>query len=1131
MAVQFILGRSGTGKTSYCIESVEESLHSGGSEPLLLLVPEQATYQAERAILSDKRVSGYSRLRVVSFSRLEFLLCGRRRVRPEVGRLGRQMIIGRVVREKRDELGVFGSCSGRSGLGVELAEVVSELSKYGKSSEDVAELAEELSKDERYRLTAKKLSDIGLILKGYEEFIKGRYIDPEIELGEVKKQIGESELTVGARLWVDGFSGFTGSELAILAELMRTAKETQIALCLDGSEIDLSSGARRDGDGLSLFWPTEKTYCSLLEVVRSCRLELKEPVLLKKALRFSSSPALGHIEKGLFRRRHGKLRSEGKVRIASAANGRAEVKFIAREIVKLVREQGCRYRDIAVIASELVGYEHYIRAIFADYGIPYFIDKRRRLIQHPVVQLICSGLRAVTGGFGFSDVFAYLKSGLVRLASRDDIDLLENYCLAFGVKGGDWASEEDWQFDDKEEGSFDEGRINKIRKRVIEPLIKLKRRIYGDEGVGKKIGAEEFVRAVFDFLEVLGVRETMGGWEEALEEHRQFYEKCVDVLDELAEVFGGYEMSSEDYAGMLESAFSQLSLAFIPPTLDQVLVGSIERSRHPALKAVFLAGVTAKDFPVPVSLGRVLTESDREAFGSADFVLGPAASEGLLERRYLAYIAFTRPSEYLYLTYPLANADGGAVVRSQFVESVAELFENVSEERAVDEDAGTIEKVYSEGELCDFLCSRLGRDTSGQINGREELLELLAEVERDADLGRAGRKIFEAIGYDNSAELEKGVVKKFFGGAIKTSTTKLGTFASCPYMYFAKYVLGLEKRKEFKLEPLDLGEFYHGVLDSFVKRVVDEGKDLGGMSGDELREMLHEELAKVVKENRFISKFRGHSFHNAFIIRTAEETLEDCVAAIGQMVGAGSFRPALSELWFGEKGGKLGECKFVMPGGKELYLRGRIDRLDTAELGGGKKLVVFDYKRKGGTFSFQEFYHGLDMQLAVYMLAVGKSDTGEVVGAFYVPVEASAERGTLDGTLKVSEKFLHRAKGIFNGGFAGELDRAAVSKWSDYYNFYVKQDGDVYGNYGSSGALKPGDFGKVLGFVEWKIAELAEETASGKIEVRPYMLGTKTPCGQCDYRAVCRFDWQVNEYNQLESMGKEEALEKMGAGG
>jgi ATP-dependent helicase/nuclease subunit B len=350
-------------------------------------------------------------------------------------------------------------------------------------------------------------------------------------------------------------------------------------------------------------------------------------------------------------------------------------------------------------------------------------------------------------------------------------------------------------------------------------------------------------------------------------------------------------------------------------------------------------------------------------------------------------------------------------------------------------------------------------------------------------------------------------------------------------MYLAKYVLGLEKRKEFKLEPLDLGEFYHGVLDSFVKRAVGEGRDLGRMSADELREMLREELASLVKENRFISKFSGHSFHNAFIIRMAEETLEACVTAIGQMVGAGSFRPAFSEVWFGEKGGKLGECKFILPGGRELYLRGRIDRLDTAELGGEKRLVVFDYKRRGGTFGFSEFYYGLDMQLAVYMLAVGKSDPGEVVGAFYMPVETGAERGTLEGAIKVSERFSHKAKGIFNGEFASELDGTAVSKWSDYYNFYVKQDGDVCGHYGSSGALKPGDFEKVLGFVERKIVELAEGIVSGDIAVRPYMLGTKTPCGWCDYRAVCRFDWQVNDYKRLEAMGKEDALEKMGAGG
>jgi len=60
-SVQFILGRSGTGKTRRCLDAVCEALTRGGCEPLILLVPEQATYQAEQAIRSHPDIRGFSR--------------------------------------------------------------------------------------------------------------------------------------------------------------------------------------------------------------------------------------------------------------------------------------------------------------------------------------------------------------------------------------------------------------------------------------------------------------------------------------------------------------------------------------------------------------------------------------------------------------------------------------------------------------------------------------------------------------------------------------------------------------------------------------------------------------------------------------------------------------------------------------------------------------------------------------------------------------------------------------------------------------------------------------------------------------------------------------------------------------
>ncbi len=267
MSVQFILGRSGTGKTSYCIKAVVDALlESADGQPLILLVPEQATYQAERAILSDKRVAGYNRLNVLSFDRLQFLLSGKNTARPALSRLGQQMIIHRLLRDNRDKLKVFGSSASRPGLGRRMAETVVELHQYAKTPDDIDQLLSELEKDEHNNLAVLKFADIGLIFKEYQKLIEGKFIDPDIQLRRSCRAAAKASFISGAKLWVDGFAGFTTAELAILAELLKASADAQIALCLDPSGIDLS---KPDGQGID---PVSLFFDEIFKIGKECRV-------------------------------------------------------------------------------------------------------------------------------------------------------------------------------------------------------------------------------------------------------------------------------------------------------------------------------------------------------------------------------------------------------------------------------------------------------------------------------------------------------------------------------------------------------------------------------------------------------------------------------------------------------------------------------------------------------------------------------------------------------------------------------------------------------------------------------------------------------------------------------------------
>jgi ATP-dependent helicase/nuclease subunit B len=1132
MSVQFILGRSGTGKTSYCIRAIAEALLEPSDHSLLFLVPEQATYQAERAILSDKRLSGYHRLHILSFDRLQFMLLGKNTARPIVSRLGRQMIVHKILRDIREELTVFRSSSLLPGFARQIAETIAEMYQYAKTPDEVTALPEKLSSGGAGRLAAMKFADIARIFEAYTRYLSGRFVDPDAQIVDASRKVQEAELLKGAYLWVDGFSGFTEGEMALLIELLKRVDRAHVALSMDPAHV-AEPGSAVAHPETDVFEPTERTHAALLDAIGRADIELRPPVRLQHVARFSKAPALARVERYLFIPGAERTHVGDSIRLISAPSVRAEVQTIARQIAALVRDKGYRYRDIAVVASDLDRYEHYVRGYFGDYQIPFFIDKRKPLTRHPVIELLGTALAAVTEGFERGDVFAYLKTDLAPL-DRVDVDLLENYCLAFGVEGRDWTDPAPWQFQGGE-GFFDERRINETRDRAARPLLALREALCPDGDTNRTLTAVEFTRAVFAFLDGLQVRRKVTQWVEvarqahdltAVDEHQQFFDRFVDVFDELTEVFKDDRLKASDYASLLTLAFSQMTLAFIPPSLDQVLVGSIERSRHPNLKAVFLLGATQKQFPVPVAGGGVLSDEDREAAEAAGFHVAPTSTQALAEREYLAYIAYTRPSEFLCISYPAVDEKGGPVVRSHFVDEIIALFDDL-QAQSVEDIQPQIEDLYEPSEMAEWLCARLGRDVFAPVADEASLKGVLNAMRTDEDYRPTAGAITSALEYQNHAVLGPAVVGRFLVARMRSSVTQLETFAACPFKHFAQSTLKLKPRREFKLEPLDLGKFYHAVLDALHKSLVVKGSNFADSDEKDLVHLLQEQIDAVTARDAFISQFRAHSVHNDFILRNAGGVLEECVLELARMIRAGAFRPHLTEVGFGDVPDaqqNLGPFEINLSQGRVLVMNGRIDRIDIARVGGTRVALIIDYKTStlGALLHWWKVYYGLGLQLPVYMLAVLNTKSGladDVAGAVCVPVDVPVKTGALADSRNEGPAFRRRARGPLNGMFYNALDSGA-SGGSPFYSFFVTKDGEPYGHYERQDILRPEHFRTLLTWVQRKVVELAEDRMSGRIEVKPYRYHDERPCTFCEYLPVCRFDWQVNDYNFLDPKGK-----------
>jgi ATP-dependent helicase/nuclease subunit B len=1112
MAVQFILGKSGTGKTTLCIKQIVESLLNGKSEQnLVFLVPEQATYQAERAILSDSRIKGYSRLHVLSFQRLCYMIFGKNLAARPLTSQARDMIVHRLLCENADKLSIFSSAAQRPGMASSVAQTISELQKYSKTPNDVQTLTKQLvGKSE---LTVGKLTDINLIYKQYLAFIEGNFLNSDNQLNLAKDSVAKSEFLKDCLLWVDGFAGFTTSEMMMLAELLKVSSSAKIAMCLDP--------AAMDNDYIGIFEPTAKTYGGLLELVKSLKLQIETPIVLDKTHRFANSKALSHLEKNIFGFDQVQpIACNGEIKITACAKTRLEVDYVARQICKLVREKKYRWRDIAVIASDIDQYHHFIQAIFSDFNIPFFIDRRRGLQQYPAVELITSALKIATDRFTTGDVINYLKSDLANV-SRAEVDLLENYCLAFGIEARDWLSDEKWYFAPKND-EFDNEVINKIRLNATQELLQLRALMQREQ----RLSAEWFYQTVLVFLDSLNVRQRLTDWtntaikEGRLDEaqlHQQFFSQFTQLMDDFLFIFRDGSLSTRQYASMICSMFSQITVALIPPALDQVLVGSIERSRHPDLKAVFLIGGTQKQFPIPIYYDNILNDNDRKAASDCDFELARSGSSQLMERRYLAYIAFTRPSQLLHITYPLADEKGADVQPSFLVEQLKSLFTDIDEEKYYG--SNNFDDVYSKSDLSAMLAARLGKDNFAPLDDTDARCKWLLDEMKFNDV-RA------AINYTNAAKLENPSAQD----VLATSATRLKSFASCPFRHFAEHQMKLKERRIFELEPFSLGLFYHKVLEILFGSLQSQNLTFSNASADMLEKSTNAAIEKLLLEDDFIKNFKARTKHNNFIVDSASEMIKDAVLEFSQIAAAGKFEQIAAETGFG-RNSAMPAIELSLPDGRKIYLDGKIDRVDLLSQDGKNYCMVVDYKTSQTSFRWSLFGSGLDLQLPIYLLAI-KNETIQKykniipLGAFYFQIQSSPSAADTDDIEANAGKIKRKPKGIFNGEYYNLIDSQTAGGRSPYYSFGITQKDAQFGYYETSSLLRDEHFTAVLNFAENKIKQLGSRILAGEIEIMPYKFDKTTACANCVYKAFCRFDWQINEYSQIIKISKTQFFEK-----
>ncbi|MDP4089808.1 MAG: helicase-exonuclease AddAB subunit AddB [Bacillota bacterium] len=1116
MSLRFIYGRGGSGKSHYVLHDIKSNIEKGTGHKVILLVPEQFSFQSERNLLKVVGATGITKAEVLSFKRL----C--HRVFSEVGGVtlkriddtGKSMLIYSILEEYSSEMTIYEKAGKKQGFIDIASDAIKEFKRYNITPELIGASIERIQNE----TLSRKLHDLKLLYERFQEVLHKSYIDAEDEMDLLAEKIDLCPIYDGAEIWIDEFSTFTPQQYIVIEKLMKKCRRVNVTLTID------SLGERNREDVFSVTRNTEK---KLLNIAQANNIAYDEPVDLNKDCcpRFGDNMELQHIEKYIYAHPYSYFNEKvNNLRIYKAFSSYDEMEVVARDIIRLTRDENYRFRDIAVVCRNLSNYEKIIGAILTEYGIPYFMDMKRDVSGNPLMVFITSVFDIFARNWSYEAVFRYLKTGLTGI-DRDSIDLIENYVLANGIRGKRWTDEEPWAhrinygYEEEEMTEYEISSLNRIndtRKDITTPLVKLQ------ASMKKENNIKDMCTALYDFLADSGALDRVEAWKdefrakgevELSNEYDQIADIVMDTLNSLVEVMGDELVSLDTFVKILSVGFRKHEMGLIPVSLDEVVIGDIARIRSHGVKALYIIGVNEEVFPRTTRDEGILNDDDRDVLKALGIELAPNTKNQALEERFLVYTTLSTPCNYLMLTYPMANFQGGTLLPSALLSEIKKMFPRLREESQLREElnpASRIERIAAPEPTFNELIAARRREKEGEV-----IEEIWSKVynwydSREEWKMKASR-IFKGLEYSNTVDrVDAEKIRNLYGRPLYFSVSRIEQYAQCPFAYYVKYGLKAKDRKVYEFSSPDFGSFIHGILDKFADSVKLEGMDWKDVNKEWCRETI-----SVLVDNEL--KVQNNSILNSssryrHLTDKLKRILTRSVSILTEHVKRSSFEPVGSEVVFG-KGGDLPPISLNLPSGEEIKLRGMIDRVDSTEIDGETYFRVVDYKSGSKSFSLSEVYYGLQLQLLVYLDAL-LTNADEYVHRQAVPgavLYFRVEDPMITGGANMTDEEIEKEilKKLKMNGLLLKDARVVRSMDKDIsgYSLIIPARMNKDNTVGDNGSvITMHQFDLLRKYVRDTMVRLCEEMLNGNIEIRPSKDRKHSACNFCNFSAICQFD-------------------------
>lgn len=1129
----------------------------------LLLVPDQFSLQAERDAFFYLDKTGLMDLAVVDFSALghKILKEAGDPVPPLIDKYGRHMLLTRILEESDDALKIYKGVRGKNSFVERVNMLISEMKRSEVSVDMLQEVSESLEDSSFLKY---KLKDIVTLFSLYEEAIAGKYLDSEDYITFYGDKMLDSSLIAASDVWVYGFDTFTPKNMLVLERILKTARSLNIVMTWEDAakepvgDISVDPGDDVTGYGRhiacgdagflatddreDLFSLTGFVIRNLVEMAEDLNEEVTCQAITGSGRDNLWSKTLREISVSPEEPLQGK---DPRITAVCTSNIYAEADRAAAYILQLVREHGYRFGDIVVVCNDTGLRSGVIRRTFVRWGIPVFIDQKRKVIQHPVVGFLLSLLEIIGNGYRDNAVMQLIKSGFLGFAEEEQ-DALENYVQQFKIRGTLWKKPFSRMGDNYTAEELN--RFNELRERVVSVIETARDRIGKYNTAGEKIkGLYGFLADDFmmeDRIEAMAKAQQEAGFLDGAAETAQSWNVICRIFDQIVETVGEERLSGRALRQIVEAGLAEMEIGIVPVNPDSVLVGTMQRTRVGRVKALLVLGANEGLLPLQKTDEGLLSEREKAVLEEMDLEFSRTEDMVKQEERLAIYRTLSQPEERLYVSCSRIDETGGELRPS----AVFRELENFLQRRAESDDSVVL------GDLEDGSVPEIAVSPKGAISYLTDAFrEYLEDGKLDEDWLYAGlwygshepeemERIRRGMEFDNKQNALGGqLADALYRGdrrAIEASASRLEKYSGCPFAHFISYGLRPEDLRVFEMGPREIGDIYHECIMKLSQRLT-AGED-SLQSPDAVpvaitdpdsrwmkitQEECREEIRKILQEETgtyregLLASGRNESYRT-------ERIVDICSRVAWAMIGQ-VRRGRIREMYFEQpfaRGAQLPPIR-VTAGEHEVLIKGKIDRMDVLEMaehedGLERAVRIVDYKTGGDSVDVEHFRSGYKLQLMLYLKAATQKQEIKPAGVFLFKIreiDADADMKSIYPGREAMEERMedaYKLEGIVLDDMdlidAMDTEIGGASKVLPIK--YVKKNGTYSGSSGGY-LFSREEFEELSAQVDLQVDRICREICDGKIDIRPKkekkkdMEGNhKTSCKYCSYKSICMFD-------------------------